>query len=304
MKVALVSGANGFLGRYAVRALLACGYRVHAISRRPSHDESCVWHNIDLFDAGSVGALLQRVQPTHLLHLAWITEHEQYWTSPENLRWVEATLNLWRQFRDIGGRRAVGAGTCAEYSWDDPVLRHQLVDEDRTPRRPRQLYGVAKNVTFELLSAYSESVGLGFGWGRVFFPYGPHDRRPTLIPSIIQALSTGRPALCTHGRQQRDFIHVRDVGSAFAALLDSEVAGAVNIASGTATSIAEVAQHLGSLLGHPELVRLGAVEARANEPARLVADITRLDKEVGFEPQIGLRQGLQETIDWWAAQSR
>lgn len=304
MKVALLSGASGFLGRYAVRALLARGYRVHGISRRPAEHEACLWHNVDLFEAGAVGALLERVRPTHLLHLAWITDHRHYWTSPENLHWVEATLNLWRQFRSVGGERAVGAGTCAEYSWDDSELPDGLVDEDRTPRHPRHLYGVAKNVTFELLRAYSESVGLGFGWGRVFFAYGPHDRRPTLIPSIIQALGQGQPALCTHGRQQRDFIHAQDVGAAFAALLDSEVTGAVNIASGTATSIAEVAGQLGSLLGRPELVRLGAMEAPANEPARLVADVSRLRKEVGFESEIGLRRGLRETVDWWAAQRR
>ncbi len=298
----MVSGASGFLGRYAVRALRDRGYRVHAISRRPPADEGCVWHEGDLFDGESVQSVLGRVRPRYLLHLAWETTHGRYWTSPENLRWVEATLRLCRQFVDVGGERIVCAGTCAEYSWDDAVLGERPIDEGSAPRAPAHLYGVAKNATFELLSAYCNSVGVGFAWGRLFFPYGPQERRPTLIPSIIQALREGRPALCTHGRQQRDFIHARDAGEAFAALLESEAGGAVNIATGTATAIGEVASHIGSLMGRPELIRLGALEARPTEPSCLVADVGRLCHEVGFVPKTGVHEGLRETVEWWGRQ--
>jgi nucleoside-diphosphate-sugar epimerase len=209
---------------------------------------------------------------------------------------------LCRQFVDAGGQRIVCAGTCAEYGWEDAVLRERPIEEVTTPRVPAQLYGVAKNATYELLTSYGESVGIGFAWGRVFFPYGPHQRREALIPSIIQALRDGQPALCTHGRQRRDFIHVRDAGAAFAALLESRVTGAVNIASGTATSIGDVANRLGVLLGRPELIRLGALDARPSEPAYLVADIRRLRTEVGFVPGIGLDDGLRETVEWWTRQ--
>lgn len=302
MKVVLVSGATGFLGRHAVQALHARGYRVHGISRRPPRDDSCVWHEADLLEGESVRGVLERVRPSHLLHLAWETRHDRYWTSPENLRWVEATAALCRQFHAAGGRRLVCAGTCAEYSWDDAVLGGEPVHEYRTPRQPAKPYGVAKNAAFERLTAYCGSAGLSLAWGRVFFPYGPGDQRPTLIPSIIRALRAGRPALCTHGRQQRDFIHVADVGRAFAAMLGSEVTGPINIATGIATSIGEVAKQLGSLLDRPDLIRLGALEARAEEPAYLVADVGRLRDEVGFVPEIGLSDGLRDTVEWWARQ--
>jgi len=301
MNVALVSGAAGFLGHHAVRALRARGFRVHGLSRRPPSDESCTWHEADLLEGESVRRVLERVQPSHLLHLAWETRHDRYWTSPENLRWVEATAALCRQFHAAGGRRLVCAGTCAEYSWDE-VLGWGPIDEYRTPRQPSTPYGIAKNAAFDLLTAYCGSVGLSLAWGRVFFPYGPGDRRPTLVPSIIRALREGRPALCTHGRQQRDFIHVADVGRAFAAVLGSEVTGPVNIATGIAASIGEVAKQLGSLLDRPDLIRLGALEARADEPTSLVADVRRLRDEVGFVPDIGLPDGLRDTVEWWARQ--
>jgi nucleoside-diphosphate-sugar epimerase len=295
VKTALVTGATGFIGQHAVRDLLTRGYQVHALSRRATADGSCHWHTVDLFDADAVGRVLEHVQPSHLLHLAWVTEHGRYWTSPENLQWVEATVRLCRHFHEAGGRRLVCTGTCAEYTWDDATLGERPVDERHTPRKPVHFYGVAKNATFELLTAYQEVTALGFAWARLFFPYGP-DRRPTLISEIVRALREGRPALCSHGRQQRDFIHIRDAGAALGALLDSDVRGPVNIGTGMATSIAEVARRLGVLLRRPDLIRLGAIEARPNEPGFLIADISRLRNEVGFVPKITLAEGLEDTI--------
>jgi nucleoside-diphosphate-sugar epimerase len=297
MKIVLVTGASGFIGRHAVDALQARGYRVHGVSRwRPDRDVSGAWHEADLFDDETVRRVLAVVRPTHLLHLAWDTTHGRYWTSPANLRWVEASLRLGREFHDAGGRRFVGAGTCAEYSWDDRVLGERLILEDQTPRAPRALYGIAKNATFEVLQSFAAQVGMGFAWGRVFFPYGPDDHRPTLIPSVIAALRLGQPALVSEGRQQRDFIYARDAGAALAALVDSEVGGAVNIGTGTASSIADVATTLGTLLGRSDLVRLGALPPRTGEPRFLIADTRRLREEVGFIAKTTLPEGLREII--------
>jgi nucleoside-diphosphate-sugar epimerase len=295
-KCVLVTGATGFIGRHAVRALATRGFVVHGVARTPGSDERVTWHRADLLDSDAIVRVVERVRPSHLLHLAWVTNHGRYWTAPENLAWAETTLRLWRRFCGAGGQRAVGAGTCAEYSWSTQAIGGLPLEEFRTPRSPRHFYGVAKNATFELLSAYASSVELRFAWGRVFFPYGADDR-PTLVPSIIDAIRAGRPAPCTPGRQQRDFIHVRDAAEAFAALLDSDVEGPVNIATGIATSIAEVATRLGALLGRPELIHLGALQPRPDEPPSLVADVRRLREDVGFVPKISLDEGLRETIE-------
>jgi nucleoside-diphosphate-sugar epimerase len=77
------------------------------------------------------------------------------------------------------------------------------------------------------------------------------------------------------------------------------VQGAVNVASGQAVRIKEVAQAIGQLLQRPELIQLGALPTSASEPAVLAADVTRLRREVGWSPEYVLRRGLQHTIDWW-----
>ena len=94
-------------------------------------------------------------------------------------------------------------------------------------------------------------------------------------------------------------LHVADVGAAFAALLDSEVQGAVNIGSGDAVSLAELLESIAAQIGRPELLRLGARDAPASEPPLLVPKVERLRQELGWHPRFDLHEGLADTIAWW-----
>jgi nucleoside-diphosphate-sugar epimerase len=104
--------------------------------------------------------------------------------------------------------------------------------------------------------------------------------------------------------QRRDFVYVEDAADALVALLDSEVSGAVNIASGTAIEVRTLVTRLGALLGRPELLRLGELPAPAGEPSVLAGDPGRLRHELGWRPTFDLDQGLARTIAWWRRQPR
>ena len=66
---------------------------------------------------------------------------------------------------------------------------------------------------------------LSTAWGRIFYLYGPGEYPSRLVPSVIGSLLHDEPARCTHGRQLRDYLHVADVASAFAAILDGKSRG-------------------------------------------------------------------------------
>ena len=102
--------------------------------------------------------------------------------------------------------------------------------------------------------------------------------------------------------QVRDYLHVEDIASAIWAVASSSATGAVNIASGEAVTIAQIARRLGELIGRPELVRIGELRYREGEPMHILSDATRLRRELGFEPRYDLDRGLQQTIDWWRKQ--
>jgi nucleoside-diphosphate-sugar epimerase len=297
-KRVLLTGGTGFIGRHAVEVLLARGYEVHVVARRsePPIRANVLWHQADLLDPTASQALIDAIEPSHLLHLAWYATPGAFWTSEANVHWLEASLRLLRAFADGGGHRAVVAGTSAEYDWSvGGVLREAV-----TPVAPRTLYGQCKAALYAVTEPlYAAPDGPTLGWGRVFFLYGPHEHPDRLVSSVTRALLKGHSAPTSHGRQIRDFLHSADVASAFVALLDSEVAGPVNIGSGTPVTIAEVVGLVAEATGRRELLQLGAIPARADEPAQLVADVGRLRDEVGFVPRFTLEEGIRSTVEWW-----
>jgi nucleoside-diphosphate-sugar epimerase len=277
-KRVLVTGGSGFIGRHMTAHLEELGYEVHAVG----------YPAVDLLDDSSRRRLLEVLRPTHLVHLAWHVPPGKYLTSTENVRWVQASLGLLTEFAAVGGQRVVTAGTCAEYSWEDG---DGVCREDETPLRPASLYGVSKDALRRMQESMARTIGFSAAWGRIFFPYGAGEPEGRLVPSVMRSVLAGEPARCSHGRQVRDFIYVDDVARAFAAVLDSDLEGPVNIGTGEGVTIAEVAQAAASAAGRPDLLQLGALPAREGEPDRLVADTGRL-ASIGFARKFSLEQGM------------
>ncbi len=300
MSRVLVTGATGFIGAGTLDPLLRAGFEVHAVSSQGttalSPREVC-WERADLHDPAQTEQLLARVAPTHLLHLAWYAEPGLFWRSPENVRWVEASLRLLRAFAESGGQRVVMAGTCAEYAWE----ARTVCVEGETPCDPATLYGASKHALRLIAECYAQEAGLSFAWGRVFFVFGPREAPSRLGGSVARAIALGEPALCSHGEQVRDFLYSEDLADAFVALLRSPAAGPVNLASGRPVRIRHLVQALAEAGCRPDLPRFGALEASAAEPAELSADVTRLREEVGWVPPATLEQRAADTIAWWRA---
>jgi nucleoside-diphosphate-sugar epimerase len=302
MKV-LVTGASGYIGRHTLQPLLDSGYEVYAIAR--PRDVDFGWprdvhvFSLDLFDDAARQKVLTEVAPEWLLHLAWYAEHGKFWEANDNIAWLSASIRLLSEFAQHGGRRVVVSGTCAEYQWNGEVCR-----EVSTPLEPRSLYGICKATLFKFLEAAAPRLGLTYAWGRIFLLYGSSESEARLIPATARALLQGRPALCSHGQQVRDFLHVEDVARALVRILSSDVSGAINVGSGEAISIAQVVTELARRAGQAQLLRLGALQAREDDVPTLIPDIARLRDEVGFRPRLTLGEGLEKTLAWWKERLR
>jgi nucleoside-diphosphate-sugar epimerase len=301
MKRVLLTGAAGFVGQHCLHPLLAQGYQVHATTSLkhapPAALAGVHWYSADLLDAGHISALLTEVRPTHLLHCAWYAVPGKYWTAAENFRWVEAGMHLLQAFAAHGGQRVVGVGSCAEYDWGNGHCS-ELV----TPLEPATTYGTCKHALQLSFTAFCKQARISAAWGRLFFLYGPYEPSGRLVAAAIRSILREEPFLCSHGQQIRDFSYVQDAAHALVSLLDSEVLGPVNIASGAPVALHEVIQEIADQLQRPDLVRLGALPPSENEPPVLVADVARLRNEVGWSPRYDLSSGLAETIAWWKLQ--
>jgi len=290
-----VTGAGGFLGRFAVTALRERGFEVHGAARRATTSiEADAWHTADLLNPAAPAELIRAAAPSHLLHLAWTTEHPGYRTDPLNHDWVAATRRLVQAFAEAGGERVVLAGSCAQYDWSGS----EPFSETRTPRQAATLYGQAKQETEDWLAG----TGLSSATGLVYLAYGPYEEPRHLVPSVARSLLAGQEARTTAGEQVRDYVHVADCGGALAALLASPVQGAVNVGTGHGARIADVARTVARLLGREDLLRVSAVPG--DDRTQVVADTTRLLDEVGFAPHWELEDGLRDAVEWWHQRTR
>lgn len=300
LKSIIVTGATGFIGRHCIKHLLEANYHVHAIyhSQPPAPNSATsgviTWHQCDLLDEAATAELIEKIAAEFFLHFAWYAEPGKFWTSSLNDEWLRASLHLLRSFHAAGGKRFVGAGSCAEYEWSHPVL-----NELTTPQIPETLYGVRKNEFFQEAARLSESLGFDFAWGRIFWLYGPGEDKRRLVPYVINSLLSNEKANCSAGIQQRDFLYVDDVALAFAGLVDSTVRGPINIGSGEAVAVKSIIEKIACILDKEDLVQLGALATPENEPPCIVADTNRLANELGFSPRFSLDQGLMQTLHWW-----
>lgn len=297
MKRALVTGATGFIGKYVLAALGEASERarfeVHALSRRAPEETSpgnVVWHRADLLSPAS-DQVVKEVGATHLVHLAWVTERDTYWTSEENLAWVVASTRLLRSFRDGGGERFVGVGTCSEYA-PSPGPSAEMT----TPLVPWSLYGASK-AALALLGPALLGPSLSATWARLFYLYGPGEPEGRLVPRLLAAAAAGG-TMSAHADHVRDYLHVSDVARALVTLLEADISGPVNVGSGHGVTIAELARAACDATGgHVELLGPEPAPTRFSAaPGFVVADTSRLTS-LGWKPITRLADGLRELAE-------
>ena len=295
----LVTGGNGFIGRQCVPHLVKDDTEVHVASRTGRSELARVTsHRLNLYDRAATQLLIDKLRPTHLVHLAWVTSPGIYWESSENDSWVEVSMDLARIFADRGGQRIVVAGTCAEYQ----VGGTESFDEVKTPIAPRTRYGKSKAKLFDELSLFCDRSRISLGWARIFHLFGPFEDSLRLVPSIIVPLLKGQRAKAPVGGHWRDFSAVEDIGGAMAKLLLSDFVGPANVASGLPIQVKDLVKRIGFHLNALERIDFGELASRPNEPEYLCANIDRLRSEVGWIPSVSLDKGLEGTIAWWRQQ--
>jgi len=267
----VLTGATGFLGQHVLDVLLNRGHEVLVAGRRaPKPRRNLTFVECDLLNTRDYD-WLHDFGPTHLQHLAWYAEHGKFWESPLNLAWSDATIRLVDAFCDSGGRRAVIAGSCAEYDWSFGYCLEQ-----RTPTNPRTLYGISKDNTRRVVEQQCARRNVEMAWGRIFIPVGMGEDSRRLVPAVMDGLLGRIPAFEINLGQWRDFLPVEDVADAFAFLSDAEIRGPVNIASGRPIEIREIVVRIAEFLDkEPEVLLCKGIHD-VPPPRLLVGDNTAL----------------------------
>jgi len=287
----LLTGASGFIGSAVLKVLSKDPeIEVHAVGRSKPNKlpTGTAWTSLDLMSFSDVRDFVSALRPSHLLHSAWIATHGDYWSSPNNLDWVGASLNLLRAFQSGKGQRILIVGTSAEYDWSRP-----LSDENNTPICPKGLYGVSKNALREILASYCLQTEMSWAWARLFCVYGPGEPPEKLLPKYVNRLLNNESVAFSGGHELRDFLHVTDAGSALAAVLKSPLSGPVNIASGQAVSIRQFVREIAEQIGRSNNLVFENDTSRApGELSSVVPCVSKLRNGTGWLPNWNLTEGI------------
>ncbi len=299
----LLTGASGFLGAYVARELVAQGFPTSVLLRgalperlQPVAEKLTIIQG-DLQQVAGWAEQAKAFAPEAVIHMAWLGVANTARNDITQADNVPATLRLAALAQSWGAKHFIGAGSQAEYG---PI--NKLCRED-DPARPTTLYGHAKLAASAMTQAYCAQQDMRFAWLRIFSTYGPEDHPGWMIPSLINALLAGACPELTKGEQLWDFLHARDAAAAFVAVLRHDKAtGVFNLGSGEAPPLAETITHIRDSIDPRLALGFGKIPYRHDQVMHLQADIARLKMATGWMPKIGLAEGLQETVAWYAQQ--
>jgi UDP-glucose 4-epimerase len=214
---------------------------------------------------------------------------------------VGATYDLFEHCVAAKVRKVVYASSASVYG----MAQEFPTTESQNPYDNRTLYGAAKAFGEGLLRSFNDMHGLPYVALRYFNVYGPrmdiHGRYTEVLVRWMDRLAAGLPPIIFgDGLQTMDMIHVRDVARAnvlAAAAPASDVA--LNVGSGTETSLLGLAELISEVMGRPGLSPVFQ-EARAVNPVpRRLADVSAARDAIGFEASVPLSEGLAELVGWW-----
>ena len=268
---AIVTGAGGFIGRALVKQLTLAGATVTQWPR--PLDSLVLWS-----------------EPADVvIHLAASPRHTEL--RPDARPDVAGTRSI-LQYCRAQGARCVLASTAGVYGAGTAAQQ-----DEEAPIGPASGYAASKLAAEDCCRDAAVRFEVPCTVLRLFNVYGPGQRPPFLVPSIIEALAMDQPLELRMPDAVRDFVFIDDVARAFVAAADRGGPGArmINIGSGRGTRVSDLAATVARLLGKsPEWT---VAEERSSEVPVSVADIRRARSELGWTPVVALETGLKATCE-------
>jgi UDP-glucose 4-epimerase len=302
---ALVTGGAGFIGSHVVDALVARGAHVAVVDdlstgRRENLagalDAGAVLHEADVRDAEAMQAVAGGERPDVVFHLAAHIDVRRSVASPafDARINVEGTINLLEAAQRSGAQRFVNASSGGAIYGEAEAIP----TPESAPPRPISPYGQSKLAAEGYCGLYERLRGLAVTSLRFANVYGP--RQDPLGEGGVVAIYCGRAAVGEgataygDGRQTRDFVYVGDVVDSLLVAAGRGAAGAFNVGTGTETSVLELAAAVRE--ASDAALPLDHAAARDGEVLRSCLDIALARRELGWEPQVPLAEGLRTTL--------
>lgn len=301
MKQVIVTGPTGAIGIALINKLIKEDIQVFAICRPKSKrikylPESPLLKIVEC-DISNLSDLKQLVNSKCdvFYHFAWLgtvgTARNDMYLQTLNIQY---TLDAVEVANKLGCNTFIGAGSQAEYGRSNQKLRPD------TPVKPENGYGMAKLCAGQMSRIVCKRYGIRHIWPRILSVYGPYDGQNTMILSAMKALIQGDTPSFTKGEQKWDYLYSKDAGNIMYLLAKKGIDQKVYcLGSGNAKPLKEYIQILQKCVSPNAKVNMGGVPYAENQVMYLCADISDIQKDLGYECKYSFDEGIKETFQWF-----
>jgi nucleoside-diphosphate-sugar epimerase len=310
----VIAGGSGFLGSHVSRALVGLGHRVVCIDSmvtgnrlnvsdlEPADNFSVIEHDIiEPLPVDAIQAALGGVPLTRICNLASPASPPTYQRlSVETLLVGSVGMKNLLDLAVAHDARILQASTSEVYGDPDVHPQPESYWGRVNPNGPRSMYDESKRFAEAMCAAYVVRHGVDLRTVRIFNTYGPGmspDDGRVVTNFIAQALRGEPLTVYGDGSQTRSFCFVSDQVAGQLALLESGVLGPVNIGNPGEFTMLELANLVLEISGASSTIEYRPLPG--DDPLQRRPDISRASAELGWEPKVVLREGLQRTIDWF-----
>jgi len=308
MKKVLLTGGAGFLGSHLGDFLLSKGYRIICMDNLITGDMKNIAHNMEREDFDFV-----RHDVTQYINLSAEVDYILHFASPASpIDFSRYPIQILK-VGSLGTHNALGvarvkrsvfllASTSEVYG--DPLVHPQTEDYygNVNPVGPRGVYDEAKRFAEAITMAYHKIHDVDTKIVRIFNTYGPRMRKDDgrVVPAFIDNALNNKPLVCYgDGSQTRSFCFVTDLIAGIYKLLISELHTPVNIGNPIEMTILELAQTIKEMTGAKSDIVFEPLPT-SDDPKIRRPDITKAKTQLGWEPKVALKEGLQKTIEWFS----
>lgn len=305
MTKALITGSEGFVGKYLRAELEGHGYQVIGADIVDGPET----HKIDLLDAEAVVQLVRQERPDAIFHLAAQADVGRSWREPRltmELNVIAAT-NVLEAVRKVASDRTRMLMVGSSDQYGALGANGALVGED-LPLSPATPYAISKRAQEDLAFLYARSRGMWVCATRSFNHGGAGQRTGFMIPDFASGIARverglQEELLVGNLSSKRDFTHVRDVVRAYRFVVEKGTSGeAYNVGSGMAYSAQEVLDRLCAMATCPIPVRQDPARMRPSDTPVICCDHSKLTHDTGWEPTLSLDTILNETLEYYREQ--
>lgn len=296
---AIISGATGAIGTALVRELAAGGNEVLVLVRPDSARKNCIPADplVTVKECGLEGlAALQNDTDQEFdvfYHLAWAgtsgAGRNDMYLQNSNVRYALDAVAAAKRF---GCKCFIGAGSQAEYGRFEGLLTPE------TPAFPEMGYGYAKLCAGLMTRDYAHSIGLSHIWVRILSVYGPGDGAQSMVMSTIHTLQNGGIPRFTKGEQLWDYLYSGDAARALRLLGERGQDGKTYVlGSGSARPLRDYITDIRDMVKPGAALGLGEIPYAEKQVMYLCADISELQRDTGWSPEMDFRDGIAAILN-------